>query len=943
MRASKESSTGGVGVTEVAGLFERIRWAPVENPDRHDLGTDLLVAVRDPRRFDRGALIGVQVKGGTSWFSEPVLEDSGEITGWWHRNDSEHFDYWIKYQLPHLVVLYDINDRVGYWVHVTSDRCESTGKGCKIFVPKTNTISERDAPKLLGIALAQRGSISLEGTNFDAASTRVPPCDRLRYALLIPRLVAPHGNSSASRALEPEEAIALLVLLYIPRLTERLEKSRDWPNIDKAPLNKDWRWQFAFALWRFIAYEDRSGLGDIRPNAVREDWRAALTALLAAAELHVGDPLAGSSLVAQELARDMAAPIDHAWLHLHASCLAAEAGERDTSRSHASQAISALAGIGDDPTASLLSGIAYRALFNLTSWKDDIDSISESLRAGDNAGSWWRDQQLRWALDAAALSQFRKWAKDASSRWDAEPPMQQLLPSMFMALFSADRVGLAAAESRLGRFGAQCADTDDEFRSAFARLLKSGDKTSVLLAGRRAWLFGPALALAELSADCIPKNVSPICEEAFLEFWRQFGDLGVSSAADDMVLWCLRRTAEQMVDKESRSDGPRIATLLAAIKGALEACSAPIRERVAAELPAVPVHWIHMREFCSVAEVLNRLAPGVLDAQLFLTLADRGPEHSDLARLLGLSAKLGSKIALVRLLEAAKAGNLSAAAIAFDDGALTGEVAEHVAQTLAQSLEKERQEAARGTFRFGWPVDRCLFLLNLSLSFPHLGRWNDVMAYLGDCAVIADHKEASVYRIMHEFAHLPEAAAKLLPLQLDGLRSSRFRPANCFDTRAEGRSAAGLASFVQFGLGDQSDLDVEAFVSSALVSDAGDRQIAWRVLGKLSPPGYDFPALLSLGDDDPSVRDAAARFVARRVDEGADTPTLRRAVERICGDGGVLLPGALVSELSNCCPEWVRLMIEPMRDHPAASVRAAARSVLKCGVSLGCPHSDRAD
>ena len=928
MRASKESSTGGVGVTEVAGLFQRIRWGPVENPDRHDLGTDLLVAVRDPRRFDRGALIGVQVKGGPSWFAEHVSDDNDEITGWWHRNDSEHFDYWIKHQLPHLVVLYDIDGRVGYWVHVTSNRCESTGKGCKIFVPKTNTVSECDAPRLLEIALAQRGSISLEGTNFDAASTQVPPCDRLRYALLIPRLIAPHANSSASRALEPEEAIALMVLLHISRLTERLEKSRDWPKLNEAPLNRDWRWQFAFALWRFIAYHDRSGLRDIQPNALREDWRAALTALLAAAELHVGDPLEGASLVAQELARDKAAPVDHAWLHLHASRLAAEADLRDTAISHALQAVSALAGVGDDPTASLLSGIAYRTLFNLASWKESTESISEALRAGDNAGSWWRDQQLRWALDAAALSQFRKWAKDASSRWDAEPPMQQLLPSVLMALFSADRLGLAAAEARLGRFGAQCAKTDDEFRSAFARLLKSGDKASVLLAGRRAWLFGPARALADLSVDCIPKNVSPICEEAFLEFWRQFGDLGVSSAADDIALWCLSRTTEQKVDKESRGDGPRIATLLGAIKGALGACSAPIREKAAAELQAVPVHWTHMTEFCSVAEELDRLAPSVLDAQFFLTLASRGPEHSDLARLLGLSAKLGSKTALVRLLKAAKAGNLSAAAIAFIHGALSEEVAEHVAQTLAQLLEQERQEAARGTFSFGRPVDRCLFLLDLSLSFPRLARWTVVMAYLGDSAVIADHKKASVYRIVRELGQLPVDAARLLPLQLDGLRSSRFRPANRFDTWTEGRSAAGLASFVQFGLGDQSDLDVEAFVSSAMVSDAGDRQIAWRMLGELRPPGYDLPILLSLGDADPSVRDAAARFVARRVDEGADTPTLRRALERICVDGSVLVPHALVTEISNRCPAWVKLMIKPMRDHPAASVRAAARSVL---------------
>lgn len=928
MRASEESSTGGVGAAEVAGLFERIRWAPLENRERHDLGTDLLVAARDPRRFDRGALIGVQVKGGPSWFSEPVLDCEGEITGWWHRNDSEHFDYWIKHQLPHLVVLYNIEARVGYWVHVTADRCESTGKGCKVFVPKANTVSDDDAPRLLEIALAQRGSISLEGTNFDAASTQVPPSDRLRYALLIPRLVAPHANRGASKALEPEEAVALLVLLHVPRLMERLKKSRDWPKLDEKPLNKDWRWQFAFALWRFIAYQDKSSLQDLQSTAVREDWRTASAVLRVAAELNIGEPLEGVSLVADELARDRAAPVDHAWLLLHGSRLAAEVDLRDEAKSHALQAVAVLSGVGDDPTASLLSGIAYRTLFNLASWKESAESISGALRAGDNAGSWWRDQQLRVALDAAAMSQFRVWAQDDSSRWDAEPPMQQLLPSMLMSLFSADRMGMAAAEARLGRFGVQCAKTDDEFRSAFAHLLNSGDKASVMLAGRRAWRCGPARALAEVSSACVPRNFSPGRVDALLEFWSAFGDLAESTVADEVVLWCLNQAVERGVGKGSRDDRPRIANLLGAIKGALGACSAPVWVRVAAELHAVPVHSTYLNEFCSVADKLEQLAPDVLDAQLFLALADRGAEHSELARLLGLSAKLGSEIGQARLLEAAQAGNLSAAAISFEAGTLTEEAAGRIAQALAQLLGTERQESAQGRVSYGFSVDRCLFLAGLSLSFPSVARWREVLSYLGDSAVIANHKVSSVYRIVRDLAQLPEESARLLPLQIPGLRASRFLSDNLFDIKAEQRSAAGLADLIKFSLGGQSDLDIETFVSSVLAAEDGDHQMAWRVLGKLRPPGYDLLALQSLGDDHPSIRGAAARFVAHRVEGGGDTPALRRAVERVCNDGSVLVPSAFVTGLTNRCPAWAKALIEPVRNHPSASVRAATRGIV---------------
>jgi hypothetical protein len=117
MRASKQEQTGGAGVSEVAGAFERIGWGPAEN-ERHDLGTDLWLAVRDARLFDLGMVVGAQVKAGPSWFGEPARED-GQLTGWWFREDRAHFDYWLGHGIPHLVVLYDLEDRIAYWVHVT--------------------------------------------------------------------------------------------------------------------------------------------------------------------------------------------------------------------------------------------------------------------------------------------------------------------------------------------------------------------------------------------------------------------------------------------------------------------------------------------------------------------------------------------------------------------------------------------------------------------------------------------------------------------------------------------------------------------------------------------------------------------------------------------------------------------------------------------------------
>lgn len=84
MRASEQEQTGGVGVNEVAAKFERIGWGPVPNT-LHDLGIDLFVQARDDRLFDRGLIVGVQVKGGPSWFTEPALAEDGSLGGWWFR------------------------------------------------------------------------------------------------------------------------------------------------------------------------------------------------------------------------------------------------------------------------------------------------------------------------------------------------------------------------------------------------------------------------------------------------------------------------------------------------------------------------------------------------------------------------------------------------------------------------------------------------------------------------------------------------------------------------------------------------------------------------------------------------------------------------------------------------------------------------------------------
>ena len=820
MRASEQSSTGGVGVTEVAGLFERIKWAPVENRDRHDLGTDLLVAARDPRRFDRGLVVGVQAKGGPSYFKDPEVDASGQVTGWWHRNDSEHFDYWVKHQLPHLVVLYDIDERIGYWVHVTPERCISTGKGLKIFVPKKNTVSEADAPRLVDVAVQQRGSISLEGTSFDAAAVHVAPGDRLRYALLIPRLVAPHANQSAHGTLEPEEAVALLTLLHPQRLTARMKDARIWDDLNRRPQLDDWRWHFAYGLWRYVAFNETDALESsyaaVTDKTARSDWRVAAVVVLASARIELGELDQATALIDQELKRDLAGPIDNGWLQVHAANCAALAGRPDSAKDMAAKALAEFKLEADDATASLLAGVAYRISFNLTSWLDTSRNVSETLRAGDNAGSWWRDQQLRWALDAVALERFRDWAQESTSRWEAEPPGQQLRPSALMALFTGDHAGWSAAESRLGRYEMQCATTPDEYHRAFVRLLRSGDKESVLLSGRHVRQVGPAAVLARVSAICTPRYMGPTQIDTMLAFWGEFGDLGEQSAAQDLIEWCLQQ-ARLPPPSEGRRDIP-LRDLLEAMLVALPAATAAVRDSVAQNLKKIAIHWTDLTSFNRLALVLERQAPGQLDADFLFALAQTHLKQPEVAALVGVAARAGSADAKALLLVASSTGDLVAVQNALHSQWLDEENARKVVVAIVAALEKEREDSKKGTIGSGYAVDRALLLVHLFLEFPAIAAWQTIADYLGDSYVVADHKRRAVLYLGRERKRIGAPTLKLLLETLPGLGTSKYFPQNLLDFAGYRKPATDLSDYLAWTLGTSGIDTLESFVSSAFAT-----------------------------------------------------------------------------------------------------------------------------
>jgi hypothetical protein len=127
-------------------VTRQLRWYLRPQPFG-DVGIDAHVEpVVDGRAS--GRLLAMQIKSGPSQF----LESAPGSDGWVHREGSRtHRDYWLRYQLPVLLVLYDVENQVAHWQRITPDTAVMTRVGFKVVVPASQRLDTAAATELAGI------------------------------------------------------------------------------------------------------------------------------------------------------------------------------------------------------------------------------------------------------------------------------------------------------------------------------------------------------------------------------------------------------------------------------------------------------------------------------------------------------------------------------------------------------------------------------------------------------------------------------------------------------------------------------------------------------------------------------------------------------------------------------------------------------------------------
>lgn len=143
MKVSVQDQQGDVGLYAAAEKFtDELKWIFRPQPQR-DLGIDAIVEVVEDG-ISNGELLAIQIKSGDSWFSRETIEYIPFTF------NEDHYEYWIQYPVPVLILLHRPDGNVCYWQIVNENTAISTGKGWKIQIPKTNILSIENKVRIHG-------------------------------------------------------------------------------------------------------------------------------------------------------------------------------------------------------------------------------------------------------------------------------------------------------------------------------------------------------------------------------------------------------------------------------------------------------------------------------------------------------------------------------------------------------------------------------------------------------------------------------------------------------------------------------------------------------------------------------------------------------------------------------------------------------------------------
>jgi hypothetical protein len=926
MRASHEDRTGTAGHSEVTANFERLGWGPVPNP-YHDLGTDLFIQVRDERGFDLGLLVGAQVKSGPSAFDRPKNDAHGELEGWWFRDtDRRHVNAWLRHSVPHLIVLHDLDKRVSYWQHITEETVESTGTGAKVFVPVGRTVDVSNREALLEVAGARRPGIAWEGSVWMAGALILPP-DRLRHALIVPRLVAPHPNAGTEDSLSAEQAIAMLMQARLAALEAFAKQHDDVPELEHALESEDWAWRFAGALYARAVESELRPLLQIGAGAPTPEARVAASVAAASALLEEGRTEEALPILDDALARDEAATVDHAWLLVQRARARAEIGQLAEAQDDALGAQGVRLTAANDATATAIAASAALLLFRTSSWSDK--DLRSAITYADTAANWWRTQTTARGLWATTEHSFTEWSRGPVTTYaEGDPGHNSLQAAALMASHAGDQgawreLSAGVAQNDLLQLDRHA--DPERVAEALTELRRAGDAKALQSAVRRIVADGPAAAASSAAAEVELPASTRTSGLANLTLLQHAGDVLDPATAEHTIACLLDALTDPAVFAARTTptyvlSNQLIETLAGVVCAAGDDAARAVIEQVL-DINRVELE-IDAEAWARVVRALPAEAWTDSDVAQARDVADRHDDSLRLA-LLRRASEAGDDRARETLVDEASKGSVGALAALGDVRDIRADIVAGHIHTLGESLRRVVADGRKGAWYFeDHDLGRTLILLNV--WHPELAAWSPVLELLEADVVSPDHKRRSLRRLTEMADRIPaDIRERLEPIAVSLARRDSETAPGLF---ADRHSVCGEAAVLAATIGAFDETQTTERLVELLNGDALDRLRALVLIDRAGLPEQIGMGAALIGDPHPEVRATAAALLAARVGRAEEAPLALDALRMAARDPGTRVPEAIVLTLGQSTTPVAQELRSLLRDHRSARVRRAASS-----------------
>jgi hypothetical protein len=923
VRAPTGEQVGSTGATLVKAAFERLGWGVAVNPE-HDLGTDLFVMARDERRFDLGQVVGVQVKAGRRYFRYRS-RSGGAVVGWWFRDDDRaHIDAWLSHALPHLIVLHDPASERSYWAHVTQDAVLSTGKGAKIFVPKENTIDTAHRDALLQVAATARAGISLEGSVWTGIASLLPK-DRLRYALVVPRLIAPHPNTGFDTPVSPVQAVALLTEARLPAFRYFATKHADVPALAEAVQSSDWGWRLVGALGHRLTTGERDQLQALLDGTLDAPERATLTVIVAAELMEAGRVDEAVPLLEDELGRDEAEPVDYAWLRLQHARACVEVGRLDDAREDAAFVQRLRITHPDDITATAIAGVAAMIVFSTTPWTER--NVGSVVQGADTAVAWWRTQTIAGALSSFADRTFEAWSHDTAVHLGGGDQVNdQLLAAALTANYLGDHGAWRQLYALLGQDRLVRLDRNSDpadARAGLDRLRMAGDDKAIKLAVRQLTVDGPATAITLAATDVDLNQSTHTTSKTDLLLMQHGGDLLDPATAERAVGWLLATLRGPSAFLSRTTPSHLVALqLVDTLAGVVPAAPLEVQEAVIQYLVELPAQSDQARA-TSWARVADALPPDSWGKEAIQRLASRSDDHWSLQRVIQELAARYDPDVRATLLAEAEAGSLDALGALHKTDGLSEDAITRLIEQLSDQVTQQVSEAHAGHYGLGGPdAGRTLVILNA--WHPEQANWEPIFTLLPDPAVAPDHKHGALQALAAMASRLSEdVRARVAPIARSLAESSPSAIPALFGPH---HSISGVAAHLAVALGAYDEERTSEQLLKLLAGTSDERPWVVGIAGRARTPEHIGLLVGLCQAPGPDLRANAGAALASIVAGGNGDALAVAGLRRCLADPGTRVPQLIAKtlvEAPSLAPAAQDALAQ-LHDHPSALVRRTA-------------------